>query len=218
MRQFPSSIALLGLIIAPFAVSADEPASRPVPDLKIELDVRDGLKSNFNLLSPDIHARVIAGRVELRGQVPSFADRIEVQDAVEDLAGVRSVQNRLRINRSLDTINRRSRELVSIRSRVQSDVMRSQIMYADVVKLPAKLMPVKQNVRGMIEVVAGDHLMIRDFRHGLVDTEVSATASITLDGQPADEDVLRKGFLVLAEVAEVDGDLIAQSVEAHSPK
>ncbi|WP_436717130.1 BON domain-containing protein [Roseiconus lacunae] len=218
MRQFPSSIALLGLIIAPFAVSADEPASRPVPDLKIELDVRDGLKSNFNLLSPDIHARVIAGRVELRGQVPSFADRIEVQDAVEDLAGVRSVQNRLRINRSLDTINRRSRELVSIRSRVQSNVMRSQIMYADVVKLPAKLMPVKQNVRGMIEVVAGDHLMIRDFRHGLVDTEVSATASITLDGQPADEDVLRKGILVLAEVAEVDGDLIAQSVEAHSPK
>ncbi|MCC9598952.1 BON domain-containing protein [Stieleria sp. JC731] len=212
MRLTKITTQLTCLFMLASSVWADDPTETRKPDLAVEHQVQRELRSNFQLLSPDLHARVIAGRVELRGRVPSYIDRMRVEDVVEELAGVRAVQNRIRVNREGQYIHQQG-----IHQRVESLVgFRGESHNRD--GQVSALKPTTKTVRGTIELIADKHILIRDFRRGMIEAELPKTAEVTLDGKSVDDQALRQGFLVLVEAKVDEGDLVAETVDAHSPK
>ncbi len=194
---------IVALLTASFALPALADSTRDYrpPDQFIEFDVKDEIRSMFRLDSPNIEARVLNGEVTLRGEVPSFRDRMELERRIAEIEGVRRVTNWLRVERL--TIEQRSTARVAKPNTVTTQV---------------SLNAATKTIRGTIQVKADDRLVVRDFYHGSVEATVTESSDIKLDGKQVDVDALSEGLLVFIEAMQQNGELIAQSVEAHSPK
>ncbi|MEZ6087297.1 MAG: BON domain-containing protein [Pirellulaceae bacterium] len=198
---------VLLLIVALASTSnADSNAARGknVSDQAIELEIQRDLRSTFWLVAPNIDARVVSGKVTLRGNVPNFRERTRISRRISGIEGVRQVHNRLKVERPPIEASR----FTSHRGQ--------NVNALSYLRATSKMPPTV--IRGTIETQSEDHLIVRDFRQGLVETKVEKSAVITLDGKHVDAEVLSEGLLVFVDAEEQQGDLIATSVEAHSPK
>ncbi|MCO8121710.1 BON domain-containing protein [Stieleria sp. TO1_6] len=196
--------AIACLCMMPTASPADETEAYQPPDQAIELDIQDELKSSFGWMSPDIRARVIAGRVTLRGEVPSFQKRMRAEQATKNVAGVRHVTNRLQVERPPLQAARRSTA-----KRYNQDSPRSTRLIA--------LTPAKQ-ISGTVDLLAGEKLVVKDFRNRSIETTVSRVTEVTLDGLDSEPDRLGHGMLVFVDAQRVGGKWVAETVAAHSTK
>jgi len=77
--------------------SGHGPAGYTRSDERILEDVNDALTDDWGVDARKIQATVSGGDVTLEGTVPSRAQKRRAEDCVEDLSGVRNVQNNLRV-------------------------------------------------------------------------------------------------------------------------
>lgn len=68
--------------------------------------VHDALSDDDRVDASNIHIKVTSGEVTLTGSVDSRRSKWVVEDVVEDLPGVRAVQNQLRVQRRDETMGR----------------------------------------------------------------------------------------------------------------
>ena len=182
------------------AQANDHIKPRPL-DQSVEHNVNRQLASTFRITPPDIQARVIAGQVTLRGKVHSYDQAHQVERAIEAVHGVRLINNRLRVRRDRSHIGDRI-------ERINEQRAETYLSFT----------PRPQIVRGMIETIDDQKLIVRDFRDGPIETMIGERTRLFLDGQPVAVEALGSGLLVFVEAMPSGGDLIARSVEAHSPK
>ena len=72
------------------------------PDDRIKEDINDRLTDHYYLDASDIDVEVSNGDVILTGNVNSRRDKRMAEDIVEDVSGVKNVENRLRVSRQND--------------------------------------------------------------------------------------------------------------------
>ncbi|GAB7545834.1 BON domain-containing protein [Cupriavidus sp. 8B] len=77
-----------------------ETAGEGINDTAITTKVKASLLEQKNLSSTNIHVRTREGVVRLTGSVPSAAQKQTAADVVHGVAGVKSVENQLRIHKS----------------------------------------------------------------------------------------------------------------------
>ncbi|QDV71063.1 BON domain protein [Rosistilla carotiformis] len=207
MTLFQSIVAISCVAFNPSLVSADSTNPKQPPDQIIEREVHDELRTLFPRIPTTVEAHVIAGEVTLNGEVPSFGDRIRVDERVAAVEGVRRVNNRLRVER-----------ITILSPRLDPD---SNERERDAVADPiwdALANSKMKAFRGVIEFKADKTLMIRDFRSGRMKASIGDATEITLDGDPVEHELLGEGLFVFVQAQQNRGGLVAHTIEAHSPK
>ena len=194
--QLTAPLVLAAIVVPPALADRNVDRVRQPPDPLIGLEIRDELQSRFRLDQPDIKARVIAGKVTLEGKVSSFRDRMEVERQIKQVDGVRHVHNRLRIKRWA----------------YDSEPLR-HLNHVDKLSLNEV-----KNFRGRIQWKGTDEMIVSVFDEGPVEVNLNDSSDVILDGKQVDDDMLGLGILVSVEATKDQGKLIAQTVDAYSPR
>ncbi|QDV85158.1 BON domain-containing protein [Planctomycetes bacterium TBK1r] len=191
-----ATLVLAVIVVSPALADRNGDRVRQPPDQVIEFGIRDELQSRFRLDHPDVKARVMAGKVTLEGEVSSFNDRMQLEQQIKQIDGVRYVHNRLHVKRF-------AFDREPLQQRWQDD----KLGLAD-----------QRNFRGEIQWKGGDEMIVSVFDEGPVEVTLDESTYVTLDGKRVADSMLGQGLLVSIQAKQDRGELVAQAVAAHSPK
>ncbi|TWT98358.1 BON domain-containing protein [Stieleria varia] len=173
-------------------------------DHRIKAEVNQEIRDIFPLVHSEIDARVVAGKVTLAGAVTSYRERSRIERRVAEIEGVRYVNNRIQVERVP----------IEIRHHQLNGSRRGRASSFNTTSKP----PGTEMVRGLLASKVDDLIVIRGFRGGRVSATISDDAMVTLDGEVVSHEMLSAGLLVFAEMEPENGEMVARSLEAYSPK